>query len=157
MVLATDMTKHFEHLSKFVNMSGNSKTPVKDDDAASLDVSVPTFYVILSLMLAGDCGIHYPQHGQHINLTAHHHLAITNTLVSPLPQHHLVIINITIVNDCLIIASPSLTSQYYLRINSLSIIHYLTVTSNLPLSHLHQQLITISSPLLPHHIQNHHQ
>lgn len=37
MVLATDMTKHFEHLSKFVNMSGNSKTPVKDDDAASLD------------------------------------------------------------------------------------------------------------------------
>lgn len=39
MVLATDMTKHFEHLSKFVNMSGNSKIPVKDD-VASYDVSI---------------------------------------------------------------------------------------------------------------------
>ncbi|XP_069946136.1 high affinity cAMP-specific and IBMX-insensitive 3',5'-cyclic phosphodiesterase 8B isoform X2 [Cherax quadricarinatus] len=37
MVLATDMTKHFEHLNKFINMSGNSKTPVKDDDTGSLD------------------------------------------------------------------------------------------------------------------------
>ncbi|XP_068212385.1 high affinity cAMP-specific and IBMX-insensitive 3',5'-cyclic phosphodiesterase 8B-like isoform X2 [Palaemon carinicauda] len=39
MVLATDMTKHFEHLSKFVNMSASSKVAMKDEETASLDGS----------------------------------------------------------------------------------------------------------------------
>ncbi|KAK4300621.1 hypothetical protein Pmani_027186 [Petrolisthes manimaculis] len=31
MVLATDMTKHFEHLSKFLNMAATSRTPLREE------------------------------------------------------------------------------------------------------------------------------
>ena len=42
MVLATDMTKHFEHVSKFNNMAGKA-TIFRDEDNLSIEVSYVFF------------------------------------------------------------------------------------------------------------------
>ncbi|KAK7081658.1 High affinity cAMP-specific and IBMX-insensitive 3',5'-cyclic phosphodiesterase 8B, partial [Halocaridina rubra] len=77
MVLATDMTKHFEHLSKFVNMSASGKTPIKDEDAASLDgndspdlmsFGTPENLVIIKRMLIKCADISNPLRPIHLSV-----------------------------------------------------------------------------------------
>ncbi|XP_069179939.1 high affinity cAMP-specific and IBMX-insensitive 3',5'-cyclic phosphodiesterase 8A isoform X3 [Procambarus clarkii] len=85
MVLATDMTKHFEHLSKFINMSGSSKTPVKDDDTASLDgaryspdlmsFGTPENLVIIKRMMIKCADVSNPVRPLHLYIDWAHRIA----------------------------------------------------------------------------------
>ncbi|KAG7161259.1 High affinity cAMP-specific and IBMX-insensitive 3',5'-cyclic phosphodiesterase 8B-like [Homarus americanus] len=85
MVLATDMTKHFEHLSKFINMSGNSKTPVKDDDTTSFDgardspdlmsFGTPENLVIIKRMMIKCADVSNPMRPLHLYIDWAHRIA----------------------------------------------------------------------------------
>ncbi|XP_069990396.1 high affinity cAMP-specific and IBMX-insensitive 3',5'-cyclic phosphodiesterase 8B isoform X2 [Penaeus vannamei] len=85
MVLATDMTKHFEHLSKFVNMAGSSKTPVKDDDTSSLDgardspdlmsFGTPENLVIIKRMMIKCADVNNPVRPLHLAIDWAHRIA----------------------------------------------------------------------------------
>ncbi|CAL4086338.1 unnamed protein product, partial [Meganyctiphanes norvegica] len=84
MVLATDMTKHFEHLSKFVNMA--TKQPMlKDEDNASLDggrespdfmaFGTPENVIIIKRMLIKCADISNPVRPLHLCIEWGHRIA----------------------------------------------------------------------------------